>query len=264
MRNLLLPLGRQAILPFGRLLGRAIMDVTIEGKEHLPKNGEPVMVISNHFGWFDAPLLTFYLPFQPAFLIATESYRKWWVRAFANMFNCVPIWRGQVDRDAFKGAINTLNSGISLGVFPEGGINPELADRIARGEQIHQFRGLMSRRGGVLARAKPGTALLAVMSNVRILPAGLIGSENVLENVQNYRRSKVTLRLGPMFGPLKIEPGVRGAERRRRIDRLADAMMARVAALFPPEQRGPYRDYDPTLDSGLSGEAEPTTSDSTL
>lgn len=249
MRNMLLPLGRQAILPFGRLLGRTIMDVTVEGKEHLPQNGEPVMVIANHFGWFDAPLLTLYLPFQPAFLIATESYRKWWVRAFAAMFHSVPIWRGQVDREAFKSAINTLNSGVSLGVFPEGGINPELADRIARGEQIHQFRGLMSRRGGILARAKPGTALLAVMSKARILPAGLIGSEHVLENVKNYRRSKVTLRLGPQFGPLQIEAGVRGAERRRRIDRLADMMMSRVAALFPPEQRGPYQDYNPELES---------------
>lgn len=262
MRNLLLPMGRHAILPFGRLLGRAIMDVNVEGKEHLPQNGEPVMVIANHFGWFDAPLLTLYLPFQPAFLIATESYRKWWVRAFASMFHSVPIWRGQVDRDAFKTAIKTLDSGISLGVFPEGGINPELADRIARGEQIHQFRGLMSRRGGILARAKPGTALLAVMSKARILPAGLIGSEHVLENVQHYRRSKVTLRLGPMFGPLQIEPGVRGADRRRRIDRLADAMMARVAALFPPEQRGPYRDFDPDSDDELS--ARPDVLDSSL
>ena len=243
MRNPLLPLGRRALLPIGRLLGRAIMDVNVEGLENLPKNGEPVMVIANHFGWFDAPLLTLYLHFQPAFLIATESYRKWWVGAFAAMFHSVPIWRGQVDREAFRGAVSTLNSGISLGVFPEGGINPELAERVAKGEQIHQFKGLMSRRNGTLARAKPGTALLALMSRSRILPAGLIGSEAVLDNVRQYRRSKVTLRLGPMFGPLQIEDGVRGAERRRRIDRLADNMMARVAALFPPEQRGPYRDY---------------------
>lgn len=245
LRERLLPLGRRIVLPVGRLIGRVLFDLTIEGKENLPRSDEPVMVISNHFGWFDAPLLTLYLPFTPAFLIATESYRNPWVRTFAEMFNCVPIWRGQVDRDAFRSALDRLNSGQSLAVFPEGGINPELGERIAKGEQINQFRGLMSRRNGMLVRAKPGTALIAMMSKVRILPVGLLGSEAIMDNVNSYRRSKVTMRIGPMFGPLQTDEAVKGVERRRRLDRLADMMMARVAALFPPEQRGPYGEIDP-------------------
>ncbi len=67
----------------GRLLSFILFDVTIEGKENLPNGDQrPLIVIANHFSWFDAPILAIHLPFQPAFLVATESLRTWWVRAF--------------------------------------------------------------------------------------------------------------------------------------------------------------------------------------
>jgi 1-acyl-sn-glycerol-3-phosphate acyltransferase len=237
--------GRRALLPFGRIFSRTILNLTIEGKENLPPQGEPVMVIANHFGWFDAPILTLHLPFQLAFLVATESQRKWWVRTFNNLFDSIPIWRGQVDRTALRNAVGTLRAGRSLGVFPEGGINPELAERVARGEQITQTRGLMSRRDGKLARAKPGIAMLAVMSNVRILPVGLLGTEAILDNLKQRRRSNVTVRIGSLFGPLTIDEQLPGRERRKHLDLLADQMMTRVAELFPLEQRGPYQPIAP-------------------
>lgn len=236
------PTMRRLILAIGRALGLILFSVKIEGAVNLPRKGEPLIVISNHFGWFDAFILTLHLPFQPVFLVAIESQRKWYVRFFMNLFDGIPIWRGQVDREAFRSALQVLNEGRSLGVFPEGGINPDIAERVAHGEQIVRNTGPTARIEGKLARAKPGTALLATMSRKRILPVALLGSDRIGDNMRRLRRTVVTMRIGAVFGPLAVEPGLTGPKRRARIDSLSDDMMRHVAALFPNEKRGPYAD----------------------
>jgi 1-acyl-sn-glycerol-3-phosphate acyltransferase len=250
------PLVRRLILKTGRALGRTFLKVQVNGRENLPAQPEPLIVISNHFGWFDAFILTVFLPFQPVFLVATESQRKWYVRFFMNLFDGIPIWRGQVDRDAFRDALKVLNQGRPLGVFPEGGINPELADRVNSGEQITTRTGPSVRIDGKLARAKPGTALLATMSRKRILPVALLGTDHVAENMRRLRRTPVTLSIGPIFGPLAVEPGLTGPEKREQIDNLSDEMMYHVAKMFPPEKRGPYQSW-PLAHRSLARESRP-------
>ena len=100
------PAVRRAILKLGRGIGRVAFALTVEGRENLPPKGEPVLVISNPFGWFDAFTLTLFLPFQPVFLVATESQRKWYVRFFMNLFDGIPIWRGQPDRAGEAGELD--------------------------------------------------------------------------------------------------------------------------------------------------------------
>ncbi len=234
------PTVKRAILAFGRSIGWIFFSLRVEGDQNLPQRPEPLIVISNHFGWFDAFILTLYLPFQPVFLVATESQRKWYVRFFMNLFDGIPIWRGQVDREAFRSAIKVLDEGRPLGVFPEGGINPDLAERAARGEQIVVQTGPASRRGGSLTRAKPGTALLATMSHRRVLPIALLGSDRIGSNLRHLRRTVVTMRIGPVFGPLAVESGLSGTARRARIDEMSDDMMREIARLFPADRRGPY------------------------
>jgi 1-acyl-sn-glycerol-3-phosphate acyltransferase len=225
----------------GRLVSFILLDVTIEGKEHLPlANQRPLIVIANHFSWFDAPILAIHLPFPPAFLVATESMSRWWVRAFINLFDGIPIWRGQVDRNALRRSLEGLERGLILGVFPEGGMNPENRERIARGEQIPELRGHTSRRSGALVRGLSGSALLAVQGAAYVLPVAIIGSEKIFDNLPRFRRTPVALRIGPVFGPLKLDESLRGPQRRAELDRLTDQMMLHIAALFPPERRGPY------------------------
>jgi 1-acyl-sn-glycerol-3-phosphate acyltransferase len=246
MSNRLKSVLRKALVLIGRAIAFVLFDVKIYGKEHLPKRAGPLIVIANHFSWFDAPILALLLPFQPAFLVATESYRHWWVRLFVNVFDGIPIWRGQVDRDAFRLSLAHLRQGKVLGVFPEGGMDPEVAALVARGEKIHELRGHVSRRDPRLVRARPGVALLAIQSNVPILPVALIGTERIFGNLRKLRRSRVEIRIGPVFGPLRLDGSKRGRERRNHLDELADEMMRRLALLFPPEMRGPYQDA--TLD----------------
>lgn len=248
LKNLLATSARQFLVWLGRLLSNLFLDVRIVGEENLPPRDEPLILISNHFSWFDAPLLTVFLPFRPVFLVATESQRQVAVRMFISVFNGIPIWRGQVDRKAFREARNVLRQGGVLGVFPEGGIDPEMAKKVARGEVVvDNHYAHASRQSAQLTRPRSGTALLAVQSEARILPVGLLGTEKIVSSFLDWRRilrwqrTQVTLTIGPAFGPLTMDPSLQGPAKRQCLDEMADTIMQRVAELFPPENRGPYR-----------------------
>lgn len=243
----------------GRFLNLVLFRVKIEGKENLPpKDQRPLIVIANHFSWFDPPVLAINLPFQPAFLVATESLRNKWVRGLIMLFDSIPIWRGQVDRNALRVSLDALKQGSILGIFPEGGMNPDNRERISRGEQIPEVRGHFSRANGSLIRGRPGSALLAIQGQAHILPVALIGTENILINLRRFRRTKIEVRIGPLFGPLQIDEGLRGPERREQLDRSTDEMMIRIAQLFPPERRGPYHDLNVDVLYSKSDQEHPT------
>lgn len=234
-----------SMLLFGRMAARILLDLKVDGLEHIPKEG-PLIVIANHFSWFDAPLLTLSLPFQPAFMVASESQRFWFVRMFMRISRSIPIWRGRVDRKALSEAIARLKEGKAIAIFPEGGIDPRLAERRARGETIiEDDYGFISRHDAQLTHAEPGTAYLAVHSQAKLLPVALVGTEKILPNILRWRRTPVTVRIGPAFGPLTVETTLQKSERRQRLDQLATLIMHRIALLFPPENRGPFRHTNP-------------------
>ncbi|MCB0080822.1 MAG: 1-acyl-sn-glycerol-3-phosphate acyltransferase [Caldilineaceae bacterium] len=228
----------------GWALCHILFQVTIEGAEHAPRRPNGLLVISNHFSWFDAPIISLLLPYPPAYLIAMEAIDHPWFRPLIITFESIPIWRGQVDRQAMTTAVHRLRSGEIVGIFPEGGINPELSDTVAKGQQIAELQGNMSRKDSALIQAKPGVALLATMSGVPVLPVALIGSQHILDNLRRWRRTPLTLRIGPAFGPLVIDATRKGTARRQEINNITDEMLRHVARLLPPEQRGYYADVD--------------------
>lgn len=242
MNHLLVWIVRPLVIRVGWILSKLVLDVKIDGTENLQGGSQPMIVIANHFSWFDAPILAVHLPFAPAFIVATESQRHWWFRAFVRVFRAIPIWRGQVDRQAFQKSLEALKDGYVVGIFPEGGMDPDFAELVAHGHQINRY--VPGRTRPELVRPKTGSAWLAIHANSSILPVGLLGTERVYPNMIRFRRTPVTLRVGRPFGPLQIDPALRGRARRQRLDELADLMMQQIAALFPPESRGPYRNIE--------------------
>lgn len=229
------------LLIFGRIVTFLFLRIKVEGAENIPAKG-PLIVTANHFSWFDAPLLTLYLPERPAFLVASESQRFWFVRLYMRAFNGIPIWRGQVDRQALQRALFRLREGKAVGIFPEGGIDPRLREARLRGELItSDYTSHSSRLDAQLTHPQPGTAYLALCSQAPILPVGLMGTEQILGNILRLRRTTVTMKIGRAFRPIDVEATLNKNERRQHMELLADEIMLRIAELFPPENRGPYR-----------------------
>ena len=232
----------QSILVFlGRLIGSLFVSVSITGLENFPRN-EALILVSNHFSWFDGPLLMIFLPVRIAFLLAIETERVCFFRFLSRTFNLIPIWRGQVDRKAMRAALAALKEGRTVGVFPEGGIDPSMAGARERGERIEQIAGHTARHSAKLIHAQSGIGMLASQAQSRLLPVAVVGTEKILVNLQKLRRTHVRIRVGRPFGPLSIPEDIPRRQRRKHFDALAHEAMQQVAALLPPGNRGPYQD----------------------
>ena len=234
---------RSLIRAFVRLLFRLALRLEIEGREHLPPGG-PLIIIGNHFSIFEAPLLMVFLPYgdRITWLAATELQESRILKALIQLFNVIPVWRGQPDRAALRRAFGWLAEGGLVGIMPEGGVDDSLRHLTLAGQQTTLHGGPSSRLDAQLITPRPGAAYLAVRSGTPILPTACLGTEHIQANLRRLRRTPVRLIIGPVFGPLVVDETLSKAERRAQLDELGHEMMRHMADLLPPENRGPYRD----------------------
>ena len=232
---------RSLIRGFVRLLFRLALKLEIEGREHLPPGG-PLLVIANHFGLFEAPLLLIHLPYRDrvTWLAATEVQESRILKALVRLYHIIPVWRGQPDRKALHAALDWLAGGGVVGIMPEGGVDPELRQFTTAGLQTGLHGGVNSRLSAQLITPRPGAAYLAVRSGAPVLPVAFLGVEQVLGNLRRLRRTRVRMIVGPVFGPLSIDHALPKPARRVQLDEMGHEMMRHLAALLPPENRGPY------------------------
>jgi 1-acyl-sn-glycerol-3-phosphate acyltransferase len=178
----------------------------------VPVSG-PLIVVSNHISHFDTPLLVAILPWPIEFIAVTDLWQVpvtgWLIR----LYGAIPLRRGEGDRAALRAALDVLSRGEVLGLAPERRIAP----------------------GAALEQPHPGAAFLALRCGVPLLPVGIAGAENVLENVRHWRRTAVTVRIGE---PFVLHPSA--GPRRQRLAQASDKIMGRIAALLPAAYRGVY------------------------
>ena len=232
---------RSLIRALVRLLFRIGLRLEIEGREHLPASG-PLVIIGNHFSIYEAPLLMVFLPYgdQITWLAATELQESRILKALIRLFNVIPVWRGQPDRAALRRAFDWLAEGGLVGIMPEGGVDDSLRHLTLAGQQTTLHGGPSSRLDAQLITPRPGAAYLAVRSGAPVLPTACLGTERIAANLRRLRRTPVRLIIGPVFGPLVVDESLSKTERRERLDELGHEMMRHMAALLPPENRGPY------------------------
>lgn len=217
------------------------LKIEIEGWENLPPGG-PLIVIGNHFSIFEAPILITHLPYRDrlTWLAATELQESAVMKWLIDLFDIIPIWRGQPDREALRRALAWLDEGGVVGIMPEGGVDESLRHLTLAGQQTGLQGGPGSRLSAQLITPRPGAAYLAVRSGAPVLPVAFLGTEQISRNVRRLRRTPVRMIIGPVFGPLVIDQTLPKPERRAALDELGHEMMRHMAALMPPENRGPY------------------------
>jgi 1-acyl-sn-glycerol-3-phosphate acyltransferase len=199
----------------------------ILGQENLPEGG-PIILVANHFSFIDPVAMIRATPWPLEFLAGFRMPNAPpIVRMLPKAWGVFPVHRGAVSRSALRSAEAILHQNGTLGIFPEGG-----------------------NWATVLRPARPGAAYLAARTGAPILPMGMTGLKDMFSTLRSGRRSKVTIRIGRVFGPFVAEG--RGRERREQLDRVGDEIMERIAALLPDQLRGHFAE-DPAIREAAMG-----------
>ncbi|MDN5347645.1 MAG: CMP/dCMP kinase [Clostridia bacterium] len=126
------------------------------GADKVPATG-PVIVVANHTSYLDPVAVGVALPRPVRFMAKEELFHIPVLGWLITRLHAFPVRRGQSDRAALKAALQVLNRGEVLGIFPEG--------RRYRNGGVGPFQG--------------GAALLALKSGAVILPVALDGTGDV-------------------------------------------------------------------------------------
>ena len=195
---------------------------SLVGEHNLPISGGCILVV-NHMSLVDAPLiLTLIKHPKLSGFIANKYHRNIFFRLIINWAasgagGVVWVRRGTAARSALTAALKALESGVMLGIAPE---------------------GTRSKTGG-LQSPKAGIAFLATKANVPIVPAVMIGTDKAFAELKRFRRPHLILKVGP---PFRLEPIAR-KERTTQLQVHTEDIMLRLAALLPEKYRGVYTDH---------------------
>lgn len=97
---------------------RLYFHLEIHGQEHEPKSG-PVLIVANHKTNFDPILIGCFIK-RPPFIMAKQELFAGPLGLFFGWLGAFPIHRGTFDRQAFRSAMEVLDHGEPLILFPEG------------------------------------------------------------------------------------------------------------------------------------------------
>jgi 1-acyl-sn-glycerol-3-phosphate acyltransferase len=189
---------------------------SVEGLERLPpRESGGMIVVMNHVNQMDIPVIGALLPFryQLSWLGKAELFRHPFIRWLLHTMQVIPIRRGRRDAAAMEAVVNALRGGAVLLIFPEG-------------TRSHN---------GVLRAGRGGAVRMALQAGVPIVPIAVVGTEHGFGG--SLRRRPVHMRIGQ---PYMVVPNPDGSVPSALMDQLTDEMMGRIAALLPPERRGPY------------------------
>jgi len=204
-----------------RLLLRLFTRCNVEGLEFVPREG-PFLLISNHLSMIDPPVLGALLSRRITFMAKEEAFRHPFLGPIVRWYGAFAVKRGRPDRQALRTAMEVLRAGGVVGMFPEG----------------HRSKT------GRLNKAFAGSAMVARMAGVPILPVAIVGTDRVRSPLSLLRRPAITLRVGRLFFLKKTEKD--GAD----LDVLTTEMMMRIAHLLPEEMRGYYAQRPTGPDAG--------------
>ena len=147
----------------------------IYGRKNIPQNG-PYIVAINHFHIFDPALVAYAIRKPISFLAASDQDIDWQVLIAGKLYGFIPTNRQKLAPSTIKKAIQALQKGDILGIFPEATTGP------------------------VLRRPKKGVTYLSLKSGCKILPMGIVGlEEDIWSQWFKGVRPQVAVKIGKPF-----------------------------------------------------------------
>lgn len=154
------------------------------------------ILAANHISHFDPPILSIASRRKIDWMGMVELFDNRIVAAWLRAIDAFPTNRARVDRKSVRAALERLECGHVVGIFPEGGIRD----------------GARSVLAGALP--KPGVATLSQMTNAPILPCAIVGTDRFYD-WKMWVPLRGRVRVWIAFGEPIIAPsGMRKAEAR--------------------------------------------------
>ena len=143
---------------------------TVIGKENIPKSGS-VVIAGNHKHLYDQYLTVISTKRFVTYMAKREYFDSKKTKWFYKGTGCIPVDRSIHDESAKESALDVLNSGNALGIFPEGTRN---------------------KTDAFLLPFKFGAVSMAKKTDSYILPFGITGD-------YKFRSKNLTIRFGKPF-----------------------------------------------------------------
>ena len=201
-----------------RRMTRILCRVDDREMARIPSRG-PLILVVNHVNFLDAPLM--YSHLRPRHITGFAKSETWDNPAMGwlfNVFQAIPLRRGEADTRAFYKALEVLQRGDILGVAPEGTRSND----------------------GRLRHGKPGVVMLALKSGAPLQPVAYYGSERFHHNIRRLQRTDFTITVGH---PFVLDPCGEKISREVR-QRMTNEIMYQLASILPPEYRGQYSNLE--------------------
>lgn len=211
-------ISRERLMPILHRLVNILVNLQIEGGENVPDTGGYVLATS-HISRLDSVFLLLSTTRKNVIPMVAKDYEKapffgW----FLNKIGVIWLSREGYDFQAFREASSYLKSGGIVGLAPEGTRSPT---------------------GGLL-EGKPGAALLAMKNKVKIIPAAVLGSADMVKSFLKLRKMNVKVIFGQPFDLSGIDESGREKDF---LEQATTEIMLRIAMLLPEERRGVYSDH---------------------
>jgi 1-acyl-sn-glycerol-3-phosphate acyltransferase len=130
--------------------------LTILGRENIPSDGKPLLIVANHLSNWDPPMLVVATRRNMGFVAKEELFVE--NPKFGKLityYGAISVKRDKPEKATFKSVKKIFESGWSVGMFIEGTRN---------------------KTPGVMGKPHLGTAYFAKANKVKVLPIGILGT----------------------------------------------------------------------------------------
>jgi len=169
---------------FLRLLFLPVCRVHVRHAEEAERSG-PWILAPNHISHFDPPLLSLAFRRQVDWMAMAELFQNRFLGFALRTMATFPVARGRPDRTSLRTAVQRLQAGRVVGIFPEGGIRDGAASMLRNGQP------------------RPGLSVVAGLAGAVVIPAVIFGSDRLYHKKRwwRFRSATVWIALGSPIAP---------------------------------------------------------------
>ncbi|MEM6883541.1 MAG: lysophospholipid acyltransferase family protein [Verrucomicrobiota bacterium] len=172
--------------------------ICVVGK--LEQREGPLLLVGNHISHFDPPALGICVRPLVDFMAMKDLFAAGWSNwLFTNIF-AIPVDREGSGTEALRIALQRLNQGRIVGVFPEGGLR-------TGDESILESVPL-----------PPGAALLSLKAECPVVPVLILGTDQLYAKQAWWRRPELRIEFLPTIYPVRDGKRVGRSELNQEID----------------------------------------------